>query len=423
MVMTTTLKLTPTQLLSQLADANSYGCLEVDSGLVSWKIYLHQGNIQYVCSSVQLLDQLKYHLHYFGWKQAIAALKGLPQSFIKIQSSIQDKSPAHNIYSKVVPWLLAKQHIDLPQSIKLIQNLTKDEIEPCLWLDNATSVWHDGASLPPWIPVQIRDYLPWSVAECLNERQIKLRQWQNCSREICSIYQRPYFPPGWETKPLPDSGTLNQNTLAELTQILRGRVSIRQLSVLLKKDELKVAKILSPYIERKIIYLHHPQAPLDKLPKVPRESKDIVEQPLSLQVDNDNDDEVTQFNTSKTPVKTWKIVCIDDSPTILSEIKRFLDKDKFEITAIDDPVQAVSKIFTIEPDLILLDITMPRINGYKLCGLLRSSGKCDETPIVMVTGNTGLIDKARAKISGATDYFTKPFTKEGLNKIVAKHLQ
>ncbi|MGD1921092.1 MAG: response regulator [Pleurocapsa sp.] len=418
--MTTTIKLTPAQLLSQLADANSYGCLELHSGLVSWKIYLHQGKIQYVYSSVQLLDQLKYHLHYFGWKQAIAALKSLPQSFIKLQSSIQDKSPAHNIYSKVISWLLAKQHLDLSQSIKLIQNLTKDELESCLWLDHVTSVWHEGRPIPPWIPVQIRDHLSWSVSECLNERQVKLRQWQACSPEICSIYQRPYFPPGWETKSLPSSGTLNQSTLVELTQILRGRISIRQLSVLLKKDELKVAKILSPYIDRKIIYLHHPQAPLDKLPTIPRQREDTPQK--SLQVQISDDDEITQINTSKTKVKAWKIVCIDDSPTILNEIKRFLDGEKFQITAIDDPVQAVSKIFTLEPDLILLDITMPRINGYKLCGLLRSSGKCDDTPIVMVTGNTGLIDKARAKISGATDYFTKPFTKESLNKIVAKHL-
>lgn len=419
--MTTTIKQTPVQLLSQLASANSYGCLEINSGLVSWKIYLHQGNIQYVYSSVQSLDQLKYHLNYFGWKQAIAALKSLPQSFLKLQSSLQDKSPTYSIYSKVIAWLLTKQHIDLAQSIKLIQNMNKDDIEHCLWLDIATSVWHDGKSLPIWIPVQIRDYLTWSVSECLNERQIKLRQWQTCSKEIHSVYQRPYFPPGWETKSLPPSGTLDKNTLVELTQILRGRTSIRQLSMLLKKDELKVAKILSPYIDDRIIYLHHAQAPLDKLPEIPHVKEDIASSLFSLEASDEEDE--TQFNTAKTSVKTWKIVCIDDSPTILSEIQRFLDGEKYEITAIDDPVQAVSKIFTIEPDLILLDITMPRINGYKLCGLLRSSGKCDNTPIVMVTGNTGLIDKARAKISGATDYFTKPFTKEGLNKIVTKHLQ
>ena len=417
--MTTTIKLSPTELLSQRANANSYGCLNIDSGLVSWKIYLHQGKIQYAYSSVQSLDQLKYHLHYFGLKQAIAALGKLPQSFSKIQSSIQDKSPAQNIYNKVIPWLLAEQRIDLSQCTKLIQNMTKDDIQSCLWLDSATSSWEDGHSLPIWIPVQIRDFLFWDVSECLNERQIKLRQWQNCSKELLSVYQRPYFPPGWETNSLPESGSLTRKTLIELTQVLRGRTSIRQLSILLKKDELQVAQILSPYIDQKIIYLHHAPSPLNKLPQIPRS----VQKPLKAKLDTYHDNEATQASMSKSSVKTWKIVCIDDSPTILGEIKRFLNQDKFELTAIDDPVLAVSKIFTIKPDLILLDITMPRINGYKLCGLLRSSGKCDHVPIIMVTGNTGLIDKARAKIAGATDYFTKPFTKEGLNKIVAKHLK
>ncbi|MCC0177500.1 response regulator [Waterburya agarophytonicola K14] len=415
--MKTTERLRPTELLSQLAKANSCGCLEIESELlVSWKIYLHQGEIQYVYSSIQLLDQLKYHLHYFQYKQAIAALKQVPPSLLQVESSIKDKSDPPKIYGKVISWLLKEQHLDLSQTLKLIQNITKDEIQSCLWLQNFTSSWRDGDSLPIWIPVQIRDSLFWNVAECLNENQAKLKQWQNCSQELLSVYQRPYFPPSWQNKPMPVSGSLNHKTLVELTQVLTGRTSIRQLSILLKKDELQVAQILSPYIDEKMIYLHHPPSPLDRLPHIPR---NILQSPLDV----NRDRQITQSNSSKTSVKTWKIVCIDDSPTILSEIKRFLDGEKFEITAIDDPVQAVSKIFTIKPDLILLDITMPRINGYKLCGLLRSSGKCDLTPIIMVTGNTGLIDKARAKISGATDYFPKPFTKEGLNNIVAKHLQ
>ncbi len=92
------------------------------------------------------------------------------------------------------------------------------------------------------------------------------------------------------------------------------------------------------------------------------------------------------------------------------------------MTALEDPVQASSVIFRLEPDLILLDITMPRINGYKLCSLLRGSQAFHKTPIIMVTGNTGLIDKAKARIAGATDYFTKPFTQDGLRGIIQKHL-
>lgn len=138
--------------------------------------------------------------------------------------------------------------------------------------------------------------------------------------------------------------------------------------------------------------------------------------------DNNHTQEKETVSRQKSHIQTKKIVCIDDSPTILKEIKRFLNQDEFEVTAIEDPVQAVPIIFRLKPDLILLDITMPKINGYKLCGLLRNSQNCNETPIIMVTGNTGFIDKARAKISGATDYFTKPFTQEGLMQIVEKYL-
>ena len=86
-------------------------------------------------------------------------------------------------------------------------------------------------------------------------------------------------------------------------------------------------------------------------------------------------------------------------------------------------MQAVPIIFRFQPDLILLDINMPKINGYKLCGLLRGSNHCEGTPIIMVTGNRGLIDKARAKLAGATDYFTKPFTRQELMVMMEKYLK
>ncbi|PSB09764.1 response regulator [Pleurocapsa sp. CCALA 161] len=416
--MTTTIKLNLKRLLSQLADANSSGCLEISADL-TWQIYLSQGKIQYVYCSAQLLEQLKYHLYYFGWQEAIAAIKQLPNSLLNSSSSIHSQ-PADHIYKQVILWLLAEHVLDLSQVLKLIQHITKDDLLSCLWLESGTSSWQAESTLPDWIPQQIQGSLSLKVAECLNEAEIKERQWSSCSEQLLSVYQRPYFPPSWEKKSLPVSGSLNHKVLTNLTQVLKGSTSIRQLSILLKKDEINVAKVLSPYIEHKIIYLNHPQAPFDKIPHIPRS---IVNAPLMSFETNDNDDhDMTQAVGVDAPGKTWKIVCIDDSPTILSEIKRFLDQDKFQVTAIDDPVRAVSQVFKINPDLILLDITMPKINGYKLCGLLRNSGKCNHIPIIMVTGNTGLIDKARAKLSGATDYFTKPFSKHDLNQLVEKHL-
>ena len=408
--MTTTTKLNPTELLSQLAESKNTGCLEVVAEEISWKIYLQQGKLKYIECSVQLLEQVMYHLSRLGLTEAVAALKEFPASTIADNQS-QDLS----LNGKIISWLLTENHLDNTQITKLIEQIIKDELQYCLMLDRGNSFWHDGTSVPDWIPIQIEASVALDVPECLNEQQIRFKLWHNCSNKIVSVHQRPYFAPSWSQKTLP-SGSLNNQSLTELTKVLKGRTSIRQLSILLKKDELQVAQILSPYIDEKIIYLHHAPAPLNKLPNIRRTSPENSSSKL------DNARKSLPNDATGKPAKTWKIVCIDDSPTILSEIKRFLSQDKYDITAIDDPVQAVSQIFKINPDLILLDITMPRINGYKLCGLLRNSGKCDDIPIVMVTGNTGIIDKARSKLSGATDYFTKPFTQEGLKNVVEKYL-
>lgn len=119
---------------------------------------------------------------------------------------------------------------------------------------------------------------------------------------------------------------------------------------------------------------------------------------------------------------TYTIACIDDSPTVLQAINTFLDDHAFTVIMISNPVSALMQIIRTKPDLILLDVTMPNLDGYELCSLLRRHPSFKNTPIVMVTGNTGFIDRARAKLVGASGYLTKPFTQPELIKTVFKHL-
>ena len=121
-------------------------------------------------------------------------------------------------------------------------------------------------------------------------------------------------------------------------------------------------------------------------------------------------------------VKTWKIVCIDDSESMLSIISSYLGSEDFQVTLIQDSMKALIKISSIHPDLILLDIGMPNVDGYQLCSLIRKSSSLKDIPIVMVTGNKGLINRARANMAGATDYLTKPFIQADLLKMVMRHL-
>ncbi|MGD1895387.1 MAG: response regulator [Phormidesmis sp.] len=118
----------------------------------------------------------------------------------------------------------------------------------------------------------------------------------------------------------------------------------------------------------------------------------------------------------------YTVACIDDSPTVLNAIQMFLEDQSLSVVAINDPVKALMQIVRSKPDLILLDITMPNLDGYELCALLRRHPRYKRTPIVMVTGNTGLIDRARAKLVRASGYLTKPFTQSELLKMVFTHL-
>jgi two-component system, chemotaxis family, response regulator PixG len=132
--------------------------------------------------------------------------------------------------------------------------------------------------------------------------------------------------------------------------------------------------------------------------------------------------EPKQTNTSSTPTKTYTVACIDDSPTVLNSIKLFLDEENFAVVMINDPVKALMQILRSKPDLILMDVEMPNLDGYELCSLLRRHSAFRDIPIVMVTGRTGFIDRAKAKMVRSSGYLTKPFTQEELLKIVYKHI-
>lgn len=121
--------------------------------------------------------------------------------------------------------------------------------------------------------------------------------------------------------------------------------------------------------------------------------------------------------------KVYTVVCIDDSQTILDSIKLFLEGDRFSVVTINDPLKALMKIIRSKPDIILLDVEMPNLQGFELCSLLRRHSDLKNIPIIMVTSRKGFIDKAKAKMVRSSGYLTKPFTQEGLLKMLFKHLE
>jgi CheY-like chemotaxis protein len=120
--------------------------------------------------------------------------------------------------------------------------------------------------------------------------------------------------------------------------------------------------------------------------------------------------------------KNRKILVVDDSPTVRKLISGKLEKCGHEVICAIDGVDALEKINELKPDLVLLDITMPRMDGYQVCKLIRNNETTKDVPVVMISGKDGFFDKVRGRMAGTTGYITKPFGPETLMKTVETYL-
>ena len=123
-----------------------------------------------------------------------------------------------------------------------------------------------------------------------------------------------------------------------------------------------------------------------------------------------------KFVASNTPrsLSGLKILVIDDSKTIRRTAETLLTKEGCQVFTAIDGFDALSKIADHQPDLIFVDIMMPRLDGYETCSLIKHNKTFRETPVIMLSSKDGLFDRARGRIVGSEQYLTKPFTKDEL---------
>lgn len=109
-----------------------------------------------------------------------------------------------------------------------------------------------------------------------------------------------------------------------------------------------------------------------------------------------------------------KILVVDDSKTIRRTAETLLSKEGCQVFTAIDGFDALSKIADHQPDLIFVDIMMPRLDGYETCSLIKHNKVYKDTPVIMLSSKDGLFDRARGRIVGSEQYLTKPFTKDEL---------
>lgn len=116
-----------------------------------------------------------------------------------------------------------------------------------------------------------------------------------------------------------------------------------------------------------------------------------------------------------------KIMVIDDSNTIRKTAETLLGKAGCEVITATDGFDSLSKIVEHRPDIIFVDIMMPRLDGYQTCSLVKSNSEFRSTPVIMLSSKDGLFDRAKGRSVGADDYLTKPFSRDELFEAIIRH--
>lgn len=121
----------------------------------------------------------------------------------------------------------------------------------------------------------------------------------------------------------------------------------------------------------------------------------------------------------------WRkvILVVDDSLTIRKALANFLEKNEFRVVMAEDGRKALERLNEVVPDLVLLDITMPNLDGYQVCKTMKDNALTKAVPVVMLSGKDGIFDKVRGKLAGCSDYVTKPFDPEALLKTIRKYVK
>ena len=184
-----------------------------------------------------------------------------------------------------------------------------------------------------------------------------------------------------------------------LSQLLDGKQTLRDLSVRMKRDVATVTRSLLPYIQMGLVQLV---------------AVDDITPPVSTPV-------AQKLFKTKTP-RRLTIACIDDSPIICQTMESIINDAGYNFISEMDGLRAIAVLLSRKPDLIFLDLIMPNTNGYEICSQLRKLSFFKQTPIVILTGNDGIVDRVRAKMVGSTDFLGKPAQAEQVLGMIEKYV-
>lgn len=369
-----------TKLFSSLQEAQISGKLTFTDPIKGdeWHLYLYLGEIVYGTGGTHPIRRWQRNL--------ILNLPQIPFQLDRLQEELTERKAdlTDNIWEyeqishwveqkiitpqqgqKAIAFVVSEIFFDLTQTRQVICRLNQDSIlaatlEP---IEPKKIIGQIQQIWSMWEEAQVADRLPNMAPVILQPQQLQ-------EKTSISAYQ-------------------------SLCKLLNGNRTLRDLSVQLRTSPLQVVCSLLPYIQSGIFGL--------------------VDVPDLLEIISPNN---SSYENKDRPL----IACIDDSLMISHMMEQIISMAGYRFVAINDPLEAVGVLMNRQPDLIFLDIVMPRISGYDLCAQLRRYPEFAETPIIFLTSNSGIIDRLRAKMVGSSDFLRKTVDADDLLQKIEEHL-
>jgi len=270
--------------------------------------------------------------------------------------------------------------------------------------------WFENVRPTKYIPVP-REVAK-STEELIQTAQQQWEQWQKSGLGYCLPNQAPIIE---------DAASIQQatapKTFQTLKRLLTGKRTLRDIAIETKRDIVPITKVFWEYYKQGwLTFQDIPDLNLREI--ISQESANNH----SLTVSSYQHTSSNHPPQSSTTRAQFLVACVDDSPQVTQTLEQFIRENGYDFIGINDPLRANATLLKNKPDLIFLDLIMPNTNGYEICTQLRRVSSLKETPIIILTGKDGLIDRMRAKMVGATHYLSKPVQRTTILEVLQKYL-
>jgi twitching motility two-component system response regulator PilG len=337
---------------------------------VYWFVFFLNGRIIYASETEGNIARLRDYLHRFKLEAALEE--------IQIPHKAAVNAPEYNRL-----WSLLESHkLNPNQGKQILLGMVREVLFDLLSLHQGSFIFEAGSPLAPQLTT-------FPVTPLLTEIVAQVQEWKKLHPYIQAPNQAPTI-----VNPLPLQQNLPAPVFKTLSEWSDGKTSIRQMGRYLGRDTLAVAKAIYPYVRQGAIQLSEPVLIAEPKPSRPLKPSD----------------------------KPSHILCIDDSMAIQKTVEFILQNEGYQVTTIGNPLKALGQVFLLNPDMILCDVAMPKLDGYELCAMLRKSSQFRETPMIMLTGKDGFTDRIKARMAGANEFLSKPFAEKELLTIVESYV-